>query len=195
MRRQLNAILLLVCGIFLPGCMGGFPVAVSSAKPASIPSVDPRSTELNFDDPVECQLVLGGLDHEFTRQMIAETPRGSQVLVSQFKQSYTGTLIKGTADGVELVNCICIEPVPGGPNGMQQCKTSHTPMQSFKNSEMTGFTVLSPPPPNYVVPDIGQDSSGATVVEIVYRDGIRQRYGKSPVPAKPDDRIDSAAQE
>lgn len=125
--------------------------------------------------------VLARIDRELVVQMIAETPEGSQVsLGTATHQRYTGTLIKGQlkdpVDRVGLLNCISRETVPG-PGDRQQCKTSHVPLQVFETSELTEFSVISPPPENFKAPNITKDSSGVTVAEIVFRDG--HRWGKS----------------
>ena len=191
MLRQLNPILLLVC-CFLPGCMAANPTAVSSGSVASDSSDEQELTrDFNLNDPAERQKTLARIDHELMRQIIADTPRGSQVsIVVDFDRQYTGTFLNGGAEGVELMNCIGREAVPG-PDGQKQCKTSHVPFQSFKTSSMTRFMVISPPPPDFAAPDISKDTSGVSVAEIVYRDGRRQRLGKPPKPGRSDQGTDS----
>ena len=97
-----------------------------------------------------------------------------------------GTVLRAEPEGVELMNCICKEVVPG-PFGQSQCKTSHVPFQSFKTSTMTHFTIISPPPPDLALPDIDldMDTSEISVAEIVYKDGRRQRWGMPPEQAMP----------
>jgi len=130
------------------------------------------------------QEMLADLDEDLIRELIAEEVAkascGSQVhLAVDSDRRFIGTVLSAGPDGVELMNCICRETVPG-PHGQRQCKTSHVPFQSFETSTLTHFRVLSPPSRGFAVPDNEMDTSGVSVAEIVYRDGHRQRWGQPP---------------
>ncbi len=197
MLRGLNLISILVCG-FLSGCMAALPITVSSDRPTRDLSDKQRSTldfDFNLNDPAERQKALAKINHEIMGQSIAETPPGSQVsVVVDFDHRYTGTLLKGETNSIELMNCIGKEAV-SGPNGQLQCKTSHVPFQSFKTSSMTSFSVIAPPRPDFALPDINQDSRAVTVADIVYKDGRHQRWGQPPEMGNSDHATGSAVVE
>ena len=126
--------------------------------------------------------------------MIADASPGSRVSVGNFGVTYEGTFLSGGPEGVKLMNCISREAVPG-PNGQTQLKTSHVPEETFKTSSMTRFVVISPPPAEFVPPDLSRDTSGLTVYDIVYRDGTRQRREIPAIPDKSDLATGSVEQE
>lgn len=182
MPRQLNPILVLVCCL-LPGCMSAPPIDLTARKPTTDVEIDSQSSsdfDFNLNDPTDGQRMLASIDRETLVQEIVQTAPGSLVrVVDEFDRSYTGTLLKGSADSVELMNCVTKEPVPS-PGGQLQCKTSHFPMQSFQTSALNGFTAFSPPPPDFVAPDLTEDGSSITMAGIIYKDGRSQRWGQSP---------------
>ncbi len=121
--------------------------------------------------------MLAAHDREFSKELILKTPRGSQVsLVDEAGRRYIGTLLSADAKGIELMNSICRETVPG-PNSQLQCKTSHVPFQSLETSSMTHFILISPPPDD-ASQDLAYDSGDVTVEAIVYKSGRRQRWGR-----------------
>jgi hypothetical protein len=177
MPRQLNSILVLVC-CFLPGCMSGPSLGLAARKPSSDVDIQQQQTsDFDLNDTTGHQQLPTDIDYASLRQGIVKTPLGSHVRVSDQHHSYTGTLLERGADRVVLMNSICKEAVPG-PDGQMQCKTSHTPIQSFATSSVTGFTTFSPPPAGFVAPDINEDGSSVTVADIVYRDGHHERRDK-----------------
>lgn len=130
---------------------------------------------------------------EITAQEIAAAPLGSYVRITDDAGiTFDGTLISRDADQMELMNCLSKEVVPG-PRGIQQLKTSHVPLQSFSRASIAGFTAIFPPAPGYAAGDFPGDWSPATIGEIVYRDGSRQRWGQPP--AAPGTGGDSAPDE
>lgn len=117
---------------------------------------------------------------EVTALEIAATPLGSYVRITDDTgKTFDGTLISRDANQMELMNCLTREAVPG-PRGIKQLKTSHVPLQSFSRASIAGFTAIYPPAPGYAAPDLPVDWSPATIGEIVYRDGSRQRWGQPP---------------
>lgn len=175
MRRQHNPLLLLVCCLPL-GCMSTRPNAVATYSPARDVNADPvATTGFSFHDPDERR--KAGFDDKRAGQLIAETSPGSLVDVSNSDGRYQGTLLSGGASGVQLMNCIGREVVPG-PDGQRQLKTSHVPVQTFQISSLTGFTVIAPPKPDFAPPDLSQETKGLAVAEIVYQDGTRQQRGE-----------------
>lgn len=193
-------IALVVC-CFLPGCTHANSVAVAP-KGAAAESTDARQSVGDFDFdldgsitvPAEVQDTLARLDREFLKEQIVNTPRGSQVsLVDKSGHRYLGTLLSADAKGVELMNSVCRETVPG-PNGQMQCKTSHVPIQSLETSSLTHFILISPPADD-ASQDLAYDSGDVTVDAIVYKSGRRQRWGRpregeesAPATASTEDR-------
>ncbi|WLD11724.1 hypothetical protein [Planctellipticum variicoloris] len=119
---------------------------------------------------------------EIVAQEIAAAPLGSYVrLTDHAGLTFLGTILSRDSDQVELLNCLTREVVPG-PRGIRQCKTSHVPLQSFSRASIAGFTVCYPAAPDDAVSDLKEDWSAATIGEIVYRDGSRQRWGRPPEP-------------
>ena len=178
-----HRIVLLVC-CFLPGCTNANSVAVVP-KGAAAESTDARQLAGDFDFnlngsttiPAEVQDTLARLDREFLKEQLLNTPRGSQVsLVDEAGRRYIGTLLSADAKGVELMNSVCRETVPG-PNGQLQCKTSHVPIQSLETSSLTHFLLISPPAGD-ASQDLAYDSGDITVEAIVYKSGRRQRWGR-----------------
>lgn len=128
---------------------------------------------------------------EVTALEIAATPLGSYVRITDDTgMTFDGTLISRDANQMELMNCLTKEVVPG-PHGIRQLKTSHVPLLSFARGRIAGFTALYPPAPGYAAPDLPGDWSPATIGEIVYRDGSRQRWGQPPSPRGPGDATES----
>jgi hypothetical protein len=164
--------------------MNGNSVAVGPNVPAA-DSTDARQFAGDFDfdlngtttAPAEVQEALAAHDREFSKELLLKTPRGSQVsLVDEAGRRYIGTLLSADAKGIELINSVCRETVPG-PNGQFQCKTSHVPFQSLETSSMTDFILVSPPLDD-ASQDLAYDSGDVTVEAIVYKSGRRQRWGR-----------------
>ena len=183
MLSRSNRILLLVC-CFLPGCTNANSVAVVP-KGAAAKSTDALQSAGDFEFdlngsttvPAEVQDALVELDREFSKELLLNTPRGSQVsLIDESGHRYIGTLLSADAKGVELMNSVCRETV-AGPNGQMQCKTSHVPIQSLETSSLTHFIPISPPP-DETSQDLAYDSDDVTVEAIVYKSGRRQRWGR-----------------
>jgi hypothetical protein len=179
-----HRIVLVVC-CFLPGCTNANSVAVGPNGRAA-ESTDARQSAGDFDFdldgsttvPAEVQDALAVVDREFLKEQLLNAPRGSQVsLVDESGRRYIGTLLSADAKGVELMNSICRETVPG-PNGQMQCKTSHVPIQSLDTSSLTHFTLISPPTDD-ASQDLAYDSGDVTVEAIVYKSGRRQRWGRA----------------
>ena len=127
---------------------------------------------------------LKNLHREFLREQIINTPRGSQVGIHDASGGrYTGTVLRAGPDCLEMMNCISQEVVPG-PDGQQQCKTSHIPFQRFQTSAVTHFIAISPPPASFPASDDEIDGTEYSVAEIVNRSGQRQRWGRPPVQAE-----------
>jgi hypothetical protein len=183
MLSRSNRILLLAC-CFLPGCTNANSVAVGPNGPSRKSNdAPPLAGDFDFDlndstaVPGEVQDALTGLDREFSKELLLNTPRGSQVsLVDESGHRYIGTLLSADAQGVELMNSVCRETVPG-PNGQMQCKTSHVPIQSLETSSLTHFILISLPPDD-ASQDLAYDSGDVTVEAIVYKSGRRQRWGR-----------------
>lgn len=124
------------------------------------------------------------LDNEFLLEQMINTPRGSQVGIHDKSGGrYTGTILRSSPDSIEMMNCLSQEAIPG-PDGQQQCKTSHIPFQKIQTSDVTHFIAISPPPAGFPASDDEIDGTEYSVGEIVNRSGQRQRWGKSPVPAE-----------
>lgn len=171
-------ILLFVCS-FLLGCMTTVPFTDLQGRRDETPGdMHQWTRDFNLDDPVDRRKMLESLDHELMQQEIANTPAGSKVsIVVDFDQQFTGTVVNKNSDGVELMNCICKEAVPG-LNGRRQCKTSHVPFQAFKTSAMTHFAVIAAPAADFAPPDLHNNAGVVTVAEIVFKDGHRHQLSQ-----------------
>lgn len=171
-------VLLFVCS-FLPGCMTTMPFTDFPERRDETSNDEHLLThDFDLNDPVDRRQMLESLDHELIQQEIANTPAGSKVsIVVDFDQQFTGTVVTKTSNGVELMNCICKEAVPG-LNGQRQCKTSHVPFQSFKTSAMTRFAVIATPAADFTPPDLHNNTGGVTVAEIIFKDGHRHQLSE-----------------
>ncbi len=145
-------------------------------------STPDRSTASN--DVIVDTKEFARLDNEFLLEQMINTPRGSQVGIHDKSGGrYTGTILRSTPDSIELMNCISQEAIPG-PDGQQQCKTSHIPFQKIQTSAVTHFIAISPPPASFPASDEEIDGTEYSVAEIVNRSGQRQRWGRPPVQAE-----------
>jgi hypothetical protein len=136
--------------------------------------------EFNLNDPAERQRALESIDHELMREEIVKTPRDSRVcVVIDFDQQFQGTIVSASPERVELMNCIFSEVVPG-PDGQQQCKTSHVPYVSVEIEKMTRFLAVTPPPANFDSRETNSDSSDSVIDSIVLLSGHSQRLGQQP---------------
>lgn len=123
---------------------------------------------------------LARMERHFLHEQIVATARGSQVAVrDESGGRYCGTLLRAGPDRIEMMNCISQEVIPG-PDGQQQCKTSHIPFLTVETSAVTYFGMVAPPPPGFPATDEEIDGSEYSVAEIVNRSGQRQRWGKAP---------------
>lgn len=164
------------------------PVAVSSdGRPDSAEREQAFKPDFELNDPVHGAGRPAEIDHKLMRYVIRTTPPGSWVRLGvDCDREYLGILLNSGATSVRLMNCICREAVPA-PDGQMQRMTSHIPLQSFKTSSLTHFTVLAEPPPGYIAPDFTKDGSGLRISEIVFGDGRRQRLGRPPEPKSSDE--------
>src|SRR6185503_13316794 len=104
-----------------------------------------------------------------SKELLLRTPQGSQVsLVDESGRRYMGTLMSADAEGINLMNSICREVVPG-PHGQKQCRTSHVPIQSLETSSMTHVLLISSPPAGAASPDLAYDSGDVTVEALIYK--------------------------
>lgn len=170
MRHQFNPLWLLVCGAF-PGCLSAPPIDMSAAKPAAVILGDRHAREeFNLHESADLDLELSSLAREEIGLTIEAAADGSQVAIVANDQQYTGTLLKQPGGRIGLLNCVGMEAVPF-PDGGQQCKTSHIPLQSFPVDSLSRFTVFAPPDPDFKAPQIHEDSSSVMISEITFRDG------------------------
>lgn len=185
MRPNVLGILFLT-STFLSGCMAvDSSVGRSVNRLSGSKSQRPRIPDVDFDllDRVDEDRRLARLpvDRELLRKMAAATPRGSQVRIADESDSryFIGTLLHVTDEQVELMNCVCREPV-ATPDGRKQCKTSHVPFQSFKAPSLTHFTVLASPESDFPSSETELDTSEVCVTELVFKSGRHQRWGQPP---------------
>jgi hypothetical protein len=168
--------LLLSCS--LTGCLSPASGNLCSGMGPRIE--DDVSLDIDLENPTEAKPVLANQDHEFQKELLFRTPRGSQVgIVDKSDRRLTGTLLSANRDDIKLMNCISKETVDG-PHGKLQCKTSHIPFESLKTSSITDFLVISPPPPNFDSSEALEDGCDYTVDSFVFKSGRRQSLGKSP---------------
>lgn len=178
---------------FLSGCMGvDSSVGRSVSRLSGSKIQRPRTPDFDFEllDRVDAdgRLAMLPVDRQLLRELAAATPRGSQVRIADESDSryFIGTLLHVTDEQVDLMNCVCREPVPA-PDGRKQCKTSHVPFQSFKASSLTHFTVLAPPASDFPSPESELDTSEVCVTELVFKSGRHQRWGQPPKHNAADD--------
>lgn len=178
--------ILFLTSTFLSGCMAvDSSVGQTVNRLSGSKSQRPRTPDVDFDllDRVDEDGRLARLpvDHQLLRELAADTPRGSQVRIADESdlRYFIGTLLHVTDEQVELMNCVCREPVPT-PDGRKQCKTSHVPFQSFKAQSLTHFTVLAPPASDFPSPESELDTSEVCVTGLVFRSGRHQRWGQPP---------------
>lgn len=179
MFRQLSLLLVLSAGIC--GCQTA-PEFV--AKSTAIPTPQEDALRSSFSMPKPIRQEIDGMEREFIRDEIAKTPRGSQVGVyDESGGRYSGTVLRAGPDRLEMMNCLSQERIPG-PDGIDQCKTSHIPFLTVETSTVTHFGMIAPPPPGFPATDDEIDGSEYSVAEIVNRSGQRQRWGRAPASAE-----------
>ena len=123
---------------------------------------------------------LAAEERKRLREEIVATARGSQVGVhDESGGRYCGTVLRAGPDRIEMMNCLSQEAIPG-PDGQQQCKTSHIPLLTVETSAVTHFVTVAPPPRGFPASDDDIDGTEYSVAEIVNRSGARQRWGKAP---------------
>lgn len=180
MRNIKWATLLLSCNLF--GCLSVNSGSVGTTPGrAAIGRTSDRTGDFDLNLPDAANAELAALNADETHNQLMQTPLGSQVhLVDASNRRYMGILLSVSAEELQLKNCICREAV-AGPNGQQQCKTSHVPFQTLKTESLTHLNVVSAPSPNFESED-SEDSSDVTVDTLVFKSGRRQRWGQPSDP-------------
>ena len=185
MRPNVFGILFLT-STFLSGCMSvDSPVGRSVSRLSGSKPQRPLTPDLDVDllDRVDedGRLARLPIDRQSLRELAVATPRGSQVRIADESDSrlFIGTLLHVTDEQVDLMNCVCREPVPTS-DGRKQCKTSHVPFQSFKAPSLTHFTVLAPPASDFPSPETELDTSDVCITGLVFKSGRHQRWGQPP---------------
>jgi len=187
-----------VCSLLLPvalslsGCMAMNWVAGSAGSVPPVAETTPAdglAADFDLDVESESPADVAEIDHEFQQQIIREELKGavpgSKVrIVDATGRTSLATLLTAGPDGVNVMNCLSRDVVPG-PNGQQQCRTSHLPYQSFGIESLRRFEVLSPPAPDFVAPPIGGGGGDVTVAEVVFHSGARQTWGVTNNPFEP----------
>ena len=173
----------LACSSLLSGCFSmpiipGTGWHIDSPEEAWVMSAE----DSIFDDPDELPNMS---TPEGTRALLLRAPRGSKVLVTDdARNQISGTLLRADDETVELMNCLSKEIVPG-PQGMQQCKTSHVPFRSLSTSSLLQLRYIAPPPPDFDAEAFTEDPCEHCVAAIVYHSGRRERFSKAPEPLEP----------
>ena len=191
MYQRLAPLLILVTSI-QSGCMSLDSFTRLSNRQSDQRGVeDPLDFSFNLNDPAERQAVPASLDHEILRLAIANTRTGSIVSVSnEIGHQFHGILFKKSPNSVELMNCIGKEVVPG-PDGRDQCKTTHVPFQSFGISTLLHFASHVSASKKKPVREIRYDTGNVTVDALIFKSGRRLRWSEPPVPSELDDDPDS----
>jgi hypothetical protein len=180
-------LLLLAAAPWLSGCMAFAPILPNDS---SILAETARTgpTVYGMDDFVADEPPLPDFSYELMRyevdKTLSSTPCGSRIkvyVVPRGQRGFTGTLVRKTADEIELMNCIWIDAVPG-PGGHAQVRTSHVPMRMIPLSEMVRIDVLDPPPPGFAPPDLDEDPYDIMIEKIVYRSGKKSTLYPKTVP-------------
>lgn len=173
MRHQHEAILLLMC-CFQAGCMSLDSFTVWPNRDSDNWSVEQSpARQFDLNDSAERQAALARIDRESMRVVIANARLGSSVAISdEFGHQFHGTLFQKGPHSVEVMNCICKEVVPG-PDGENQCKTSHVPFQSFTISNLLGFTYFDSPSKLIAAERIRYHSRDITVEALIFMSGRR----------------------
>lgn len=184
MLRSLCAISL-ICGSLLSGCFSmpillGTGWLTDSAEEAWVMSAN----DSVFGDP---DLMPVMSTPEGTRALLLRAPRGSKVVVSinDARNHISGTLLRADDETVELMNCLSKEIVPGGPQGMMQCKTSHVPFQTLEMSSLLQLRYIAPPPPDFDAEAFTEEPGEHCVDAIVYKSGRRERFSSVPQSREP----------
>ena len=191
MYQRLAPLLILVTSI-QSGCMSLDSFTRLSNRQSDQRGVeDPLDFSFNLNDPVESRAALANIDHELMRLEIANTRPGSMVSVSnEIGRQFHGTLFKKGPNSVEVMNCIGKEVVPG-PNGDNQCKTTHVPFQSFGISTLLRFAAHVPASKKKPVRGIRYDVGDTTVDALIFKSGRRLNWSEPPATGELDDNPDS----
>jgi hypothetical protein len=117
---------------------------------------------------------------ENIQNAITVARRGSEVcIVDEWNRSHQGLFVSSGPDGVELMNCVFIETIPGLKE-QTQCKTSYVAFESFAPESIQSFKVISEPVPGFVLPDTDDGCEEYCLDQFVYVDGRRQKRGYAP---------------
>ena len=145
--------------------------------------------------PSERDILEQGTDTaERVQKQIAETPIGSQVgVVDEFKHRINAILLSAGPEGVELMNCIVRETVPGS-QGQPLYKTSSIGFQSLKTSSIRSFGIISPPPADFFVPERGVDCDAYIIEGFVDASGCWYRWGM-PIDWDPSGKVAHSKEE
>lgn len=126
----------------------------------------------------------GTMTIEEVREEILHTPCGSQVsIVNELGHRYNATLLGATREGVELINCVWTETIPGRKS-QGQYKVSHLPVQLFPLESVKSFEVLFPPSHDFVAPELSEDCREYTFDAFVDASGRDQHWGEPPRSAR-----------
>jgi hypothetical protein len=158
------------------GSWGGVPPVAETMTAADVAAAGP-----DLDIPWGFPDEVGEIDRELRLQILREEMKGavpgSKVhIIDATGRTSLATLLTAGPDGVNVMNCLSRDAVPG-PNGQQQCRTSHLPYQSFDIESLRRFQVLSPPSPDFVAPEVGGGGGDVTVAAVVFHSGARQTWG------------------
>lgn len=186
-------------------------IPVLTFKPATIidfhvispPSPDSATTARNGDPLIVDSVILksgrrqscgmpteqgesgrGTMTIEEVREEILRTPCGSQVsIVNELGHRYNATLLGATPEGVELINCVWTETIPGRKS-QGQYKVSHLPVQLFPLESVKSFEVLFPPSHDFVAPELCEDCREYIFDAFVDASGRDQHWGEPPRSAR-----------
>ncbi len=134
--RIIGTLLILCC--VLTGCTapdGNGPGVVqpspgTAGNRSSVP-------DFSFDHPEELEKQVLGLEQERWNRVLTRTPPGTKLtIIDNQNRSFTGTLARADAGGVELTHCGRVERVID-PDGQKRLKTFLVPHQFIKASSVS----------------------------------------------------------
>lgn len=180
-------LLLLAAAPWLSGCMPFAPILPNdSAVLAETARTEPTvygMDDFDVDEPLVPEASYDLMQLQ-AKETLSKTPCGSRIkvyVVPRGQRGFTGTLVRKTADEIELMNCLWRDIVPS-PDGDRQMRTSHVPLRVIRLSEMVRVAVLDPPPPGYTAPDLEEDASDIMIEKIVYRSGKKSTLYPMTIP-------------
>lgn len=189
MMRRFTLLALLAC-CSLPGCasLDLFRLTRSVRSHSGDSTFDFEITDSGVkrsDSGIKVMQEAARIDHDFLVQQIVKTRPGSQVALNDNSDlRYVGTVLSASRSGIELMNCICKEVVPG-PDGQMQCKTSHIPSWYLSTDDVTHYIVIAPPSREFADVAISRSKNHVTVDSIVFMSGRRIRCPLLPVREDP----------